>query len=1013
MFLLILIYTCGCLNPSLISSFYFFVSLGLAFWWALGKHFGRIYLYVIRLLKFYSLIHLILILISQYSFIEVNDHLRKSLGLMSLYENPCQSKSIDSIHWIDRFHPFILLILYWITIYEYYQTENYLHSKNSHQSIQNNNSSLSERLHLHSLTDLFWSQPSAQFYETHSLLVAFISYILTKAYMLSIIAMFLWSVLYHSYLTLPFLLSACLIWLLPNSKYWCLVFSPVFCIYAYILLLMNYLHNLNLIRKDFVKEFLDYSDDRIEIYLNCLIKFSFTILFLLSYHQRRQEFNRTSNPYERIHLTAPIKPEQFSSQSYFKYQYDLIHYELYYLVYTRYAHRYLSNFLFHWSRLFIIILIFLLSYDSYSSPVAYRIIYMSFFLHYHLCYSLNYYFWKIYLFPFDLTIIIYSMSIFFLIYIYQFQQFNQIFQTFSCQIIFSSIGIRSVEKKNLTNELLIPMVFIITIVIHRHFFHRNQQQQQQQQQSIIDENQITNLRILNWINSLKIYFDRIQILLWNLAERFIYKIVLVMICFTFTKQSNLSPINCLVMMIFICSFFFPNIQIYSLAIYALISTVYILLHMIIRLELFDHIELIQNHCSQIDPLEWFGLSTHQMSVGQLIMPYLIVVLSISILQLVRRHSQTPSLIEMFDSKKILSQYGFELAIFSSLCLISFRMDGIAVLHAIWIFILMFFPRNYVKKFWKLYRIFSSIVAIWLYLNALGLPPILCLNYVHNRIWLQFKGYFYLSDYVEWRPRAKHLFFDFLLIIILSIQELNFTFEQIPIDSNQSIQPNRLNDFITNCSLSWTNRLKTFISLYLFWFLIVYLYIIVIIHQSIFYLLILLICFYLLWYGQSFLQRTIQQQQSFWYLVIFSFCSLVLAHLILQPLICMFNEDLSKQYQFLLDHIFNVHCSIDIFSFKQQQSRLIIFDLFAFIFVLFFLRLLNSTSFIYVRLELHTENQLSQIGASLLSQLNWLKLVEYRQRTNQELDSIKTRVTQIRQRRVSQIHIRLFQKFSCR
>jgi hypothetical protein len=85
---------------------------------------------------------------------------------------------------------------------------------------------------------------------------------------------------------------------------------------------------------------------------------------------------------------------------------------------------------------------------------------------------------------------------------------------------------------------------------------------------------------------------------------------------------------------------------------------------------------------------------------------------------------------------------------------------------------------------------------------------------------------------------------------------------------------------------------------------------------------------------------------------------------------------------------------------QSEFNRLIFDAIGFLFVLLFIRLLNSYSFFYVRLELQVQEELSQIGASLLSQLNWLKLVEYRQRTANELESIKARVTQIRQRRVS-------------
>lgn len=79
---------------------------------------------------------------------------------------------------------------------------------------------------------------------------------------------------------------------------------------------------------------------------------------------------------------------------------------------------------------------------------------------------------------------------------------------------------------------------------------------------------------------------------------------------------------------------------------------------------------------------------------------------------------------------------------------------------------------------------------------------------------------------------------------------------------------------------------------------------------------------------------------------------------------------------------------------------LVFDAIGFLFVLLLIRILGSYSFFYVRLELQTQAELSQLGASLLSQLNWLELVEYRQRTTTELESIKAKVKKLRQRRVS-------------
>jgi len=314
MILLALIHSCGCLVPSVLSAFYFLVCLGLALWWALGKHFDRGYLFLIRLLQIYSIVYLLIIYLYQLPIIEEyllkpNTQLVRLLGLRILYKDLCfkNKNQLLNFNWIIYLHPFIILIFYWIIIYEYYLTRKYqkrLKNFFLQSSLKQNNSNRSNTFHLHSITDLFWIEPSNDislniFYKTNSLFVAFISYILSKAYILSIISMLLWSITYHSYLTFIYLILACFIWLLPNTKYWCDFFSPFFCIYAYILLIINYINLLNLIHDEFSWriheiDFLDTNQQNLNhisilIYIKCSIKFIYTLLLLLSLRQRTKE----------------------------------------------------------------------------------------------------------------------------------------------------------------------------------------------------------------------------------------------------------------------------------------------------------------------------------------------------------------------------------------------------------------------------------------------------------------------------------------------------------------------------------------------------------------------------------------------------------------------------------------------------------------------------------------------------------------------------------------------------
>ena len=55
-----------------------------------------------------------------------------------------------------------------------------------------------------------------------------------------------WSITYHSWLTFVLLLWACLIWITPFARWFCMVSSPGLVIYAELLLLVQYVYGLEL-----------------------------------------------------------------------------------------------------------------------------------------------------------------------------------------------------------------------------------------------------------------------------------------------------------------------------------------------------------------------------------------------------------------------------------------------------------------------------------------------------------------------------------------------------------------------------------------------------------------------------------------------------------------------------------------------------------------------------------------------------------------------------------------------
>uniref|UniRef100_A0A7E4V9F5 Ovule protein n=1 Tax=Panagrellus redivivus TaxID=6233 RepID=A0A7E4V9F5_PANRE len=73
--------------------------------------------------------------------------------------------------------------------------------------------------------------------------------------------MMTWALLYHSVFGLVFLVTACFLWALYDSRKWCFRLSPVLLIYVEFLLIAQYVYSLDLNPADLSKNLdaIDYS----------------------------------------------------------------------------------------------------------------------------------------------------------------------------------------------------------------------------------------------------------------------------------------------------------------------------------------------------------------------------------------------------------------------------------------------------------------------------------------------------------------------------------------------------------------------------------------------------------------------------------------------------------------------------------------------------------------------------------------------------------------------------------
>ncbi|KAM3185251.1 hypothetical protein ACTXT7_006750 [Hymenolepis weldensis] len=78
------------------------------------------------------------------------------------------------------------------------------------------------------------------------LLLSFLNSAIRNSYILTLIAMMAWSVIFRSWLSFILLLSACILWILPNSRLACLYCSPLIVAYGMVIIVLQYIYCFDL-----------------------------------------------------------------------------------------------------------------------------------------------------------------------------------------------------------------------------------------------------------------------------------------------------------------------------------------------------------------------------------------------------------------------------------------------------------------------------------------------------------------------------------------------------------------------------------------------------------------------------------------------------------------------------------------------------------------------------------------------------------------------------------------------
>lgn len=520
-FIAVMLLVGGIMLPSLSSAIYFIIFLILGTMWACHKAFRlrrkKAFAYLRFTLMVYSGVHVVTLYMYQFQFFQTSlppeSLLARLFGLVGIVYTDCDAPSVLHVRlyldWPQCASPGVILALYWLLATEtrfYFLDENFPRYAESQAHWWDPRtwppSTMPERQSLmagpgqtnyNTVTslpeDVVTEEPvqpirdPEEYTGVQGTLGSIMMFLMHQSYIAALIIMMAWSITYHSWLTFVLLLWACLIWITPFARWFCMVSSPGLVIYAELLLLVQYVYGLQLTNDELPIQdptgTFDYSELGLKkwqfpcLHLGAQTLFTWVFWVTLRQHirekkmKRRERESEGSMPLRNLahpFLKALRKMSVGSDEG------DALDPKA-----TDDAKA-----LMMWVKSVLAKYWILLCCGAFllvglqSEVSVYQIGYMVIFLFILICYQISIATWRLILRPLWWVMVIYSICILLLIYTYQFDNMPVYWHNttgLSDQWLYN-LGLRQHTQASLLMELLTPTAFSIVIVIQLHFFHR-------------------------------------------------------------------------------------------------------------------------------------------------------------------------------------------------------------------------------------------------------------------------------------------------------------------------------------------------------------------------------------------------------------------------------------------------------------------------------------------------------------------------------------------------------------
>ncbi|XP_078397176.1 piezo-type mechanosensitive ion channel component 2-like [Cetorhinus maximus] len=369
------------------------------------------------------------------------------------------------------------------------------------------------------------------------------------------------------------------------------------------------------------------------------------------------------------------------------------------------------------------------------------------------------------------------------------------------------------------------------------------------------------------------------------------------------------------------------------------------------------------------------------------------------------------------------KFGLEICFLMTVNVIGQRMDLYAMLHAFWLFALLYRRRRKaIAELWPKYCCFLACILTFQYLLCIGIPPAACKEYpwryASAKINSNFIKWLYFPDFIT-NPNPMFLIYDFMMLLCASLQWQVFEDEnraavRIVAGDNVEIcrdldaatfsQHNPVPDFI-HCR-SYLDMIKVIGFSYLFWFVLTIIFITGTTRISIFCMGYLVACFYFLLFGGELLLKPIKIILQYWDCLIAYNVFVITMKNILSIGACAYVNSLILKSCWLIQ-TFGLVCTVKGYDDPPPQNLKkcplpkdeagIIWDSICFSFLLLQRRVFMSYYFLHVVADIKSAQILASRGAELF-QATIVKAVKARlEEEKKSMDQLKRQMDRIKTR----------------